>query len=338
MMMPTLGSGPSVRHFTGAIAIVLAAAGVVLLPLGAASASTVTVSAPTVQGANGSDVKVPISLSGASNLGALHVEITFDPRVLTGATVDAGKLAEGALLQSNDAPGRVRFGLATGAKIDGDGEIAIVHFKVVGPKGAQTPLAIELVQAWEATPERFEVKPVVQAGRFTVSGGSSSFPWWIVVAAVLAVLLLLFLLARRRRKGEPAAEGAVPPAGPPPSPPAPTGPPPSPPSSGATAPAATRFCPACGAPNAAGSRFCPSCGQPTQDTAPPTSWTPTHRAPPEGMAAWPTPDHTQAPIAQLDPNLAVAIRQHWGDWAEIVCENEWSGWVDARALIQNREN
>lgn len=325
------------RRFAGAIATVLAA-GVVLLPLGAASASTVTVSAPNVQGAKGSEVKVPISLSGASNLGALHVEITFDPRVLTGTTVDAGKLAEGALLESNDAPGRVRFGLATGGKIDGEGQIAIVHFKVVGPKGAQTPLAVELVQAWEATPERFEVKPVVQAGRFTVSG-PSSFPWWIVVIAVLVVLLLLFLLARRRRKGEPAAAGAVPPAGPPPpATPAPTGPPTLPPSSGGTAPAPTRLCPACGAPNAAGSRFCPSCGQPTQHTAPPTSWTPTHRAPPGGMPVWPTPDSTQPPIAQLDPNLAVAIRQHWGDWAEIVCENDWTGWVDARELIEKPQD
>ena len=62
-------------------------------------------------------------------------------------------------------------------------------------------------------------------------------------------------------------------------------------------------------------------------------WTPTHRAPPNGMPVWSTPDTTQLPIAHLNPDLPVSIREHWGDWAEIVCENNWTGWVDSRHLI-----
>ena len=42
---------------------------------------------------------------------------------------------------------------------------------------------------------------------------------------------------------------------------------------------------------------------------------------------------TQLPIAHLNPDLPVSIREHWGDWAEIVCENNWTGWVDSRHLI-----
>lgn len=58
----------------------------------------------------------------------------------------------------------------------------------------------------------------------------------------------------------------------------------------------------------------------------------THTAPAAGMDTWPTPG-SPTPGPRLDPHLPVQVRQLYGDWAEVVCTNGWSAWVDGRALV-----
>lgn len=70
-------------------------------------------------------------------------------------------------------------------------------------------------------------------------------------------------------------------------------------------------------------------GQPPDAAAP---YAATHRVPPEGFPAWPTPDPagTSTPLAG---NLDVEVIQRIGDWAQVRASNGWSGWVDARRLV-----
>jgi predicted lipid-binding transport protein (Tim44 family) len=61
-------------------------------------------------------------------------------------------------------------------------------------------------------------------------------------------------------------------------------------------------------------------------------WAPTHMVPAQGVGAWSTPDASSEPLTTLDPGLPVQVIERNGDWAAIVCENGWTGWVDGRLL------
>ena len=176
-------------------------AALLLLHAPPAHAASVTVTAPTAKGAKGAEVSIPITVTAAPGVGALHVELTYDDAVLEGLSVSGGKLASNALVDGNPIPGRLIMGLVSSDKIDGDGEVFVAKFRVLGEKGATSTLGLDKVQAWEATLDRLDIAVTAQPGTFTVAGGSSSFPWWIIAVAV-AVLLLLFLVWKRRRRDE----------------------------------------------------------------------------------------------------------------------------------------
>ncbi|MGW7088494.1 hypothetical protein ACWGH2_34010 [Streptomyces sp. NPDC054871] len=59
---------------------------------------------------------------------------------------------------------------------------------------------------------------------------------------------------------------------------------------------------------------------------------PTHVVPQDGLLAWEAPD-VNRPTAPLDALLPVQLVDRLGDWARIVCANDWSAWVDGRLLI-----
>ncbi|MGW1894358.1 hypothetical protein ACWCP6_29575 [Streptomyces sp. NPDC002004] len=59
---------------------------------------------------------------------------------------------------------------------------------------------------------------------------------------------------------------------------------------------------------------------------------PTHVVPQGGMQAWAAPD-TSRPTVPLDPLLPVRLVDRKGDWALILCANDWSAWVDSRLLV-----
>jgi hypothetical protein len=68
------------------------------------------------------------------------------------------------------------------------------------------------------------------------------------------------------------------------------------------------------------------------DRSKPAGWQPTHRVPPEGMKARAIPVADAGDVADLDPNLAVRLVEHRGEWANVLSADGWSGWVEARQL------
>lgn len=190
----------------------------VLLALlaGAALAATVTVSAPTVEAQAGNPVNVPIQMSGANGLGAVHLELTFDPAVLTAQEVTKGALAgNNALMESNiKEPGRVVIGIVSLDGITGDGTLASVNFNVVGDAGINSSLAWANNQAWERE-SHAEVLVNAQPGQVTIAAG---LPSWLIPVAVagtivlLVVLFFIFFASRRRKEPQPAyaAAGSAP--------------------------------------------------------------------------------------------------------------------------------
>ena len=66
--------------------------------------------------------------------------------------------------------------------------------------------------------------------------------------------------------------------------------------------------------------------------APPPGWTPTHRVPDGGLAAWAAPDTGERPAAELAAGLPVELVAERDGWASVRCSNGWMGWVDGRRL------
>lgn len=177
-----------------------------------AFAAAVTVTAPTLEAQAGNPVSVPIQLSGANGLGAVHLEMTYDPAVLTAQEVTKGALAgNNALMESNiKEPGRVVIGIVSLDGITGDGTLASVNFKVVGDAGVNSRLDWANNQAWERE-SHAEVLVNAQTGQVTIAAG---LPTWLIPAAIvgaivlLVVLFFMFFASRRRKEPQPAYAAA----------------------------------------------------------------------------------------------------------------------------------
>jgi hypothetical protein len=230
--------------------------------MGAASvwAGSVTVRVGSVEAAPEAVAEVPVTLEGSPGIGAMHLELTYDPALLAVESVEQGSLvASNALAAFNtEEAGRIVISLAAADEIAGDGTLAVARFLVRGDTGQTTALDLEYPQAWDG--EGFEVAVELEPGQLTV--GSSGLPLFLLAAlgllALVLILLAVVLLARRGRRRKPVAPVSVhptpqeqatlpkrqlPPGQQPPTP-------------------APKFCGHCGQPLEPGMRFCVQCGQP----------------------------------------------------------------------------
>ena len=121
-------------------------------------------------------VNVPIYLTGAENIGSLEFVLAYDPSVLEVAGVEAGGLAQSALFDyGTRSPGRLWAGLIDSDGINGDGPVAVVSFKVIGPGASTSPLALENVTTYDAS-SLLDILTNATSGSFTVDGQALSAP------------------------------------------------------------------------------------------------------------------------------------------------------------------
>jgi len=98
----------------------------------------------------GGQVEIPVEISGVNNLGALHLELTYDSQSLSAVSVKNGGAAKDAILEYNvNDPGKVVIGLVSVPGITKNGDIITVVFNV--QKGAtSTSLNLENIDAYDA--------------------------------------------------------------------------------------------------------------------------------------------------------------------------------------------
>ncbi len=203
-------------------------------------ASSVTLVVGSVGGASGSKAAVPINVRGAQQLGALQMELTYDPAVLDAPTVEKGSMPQEITVGSNVvSPGRLRVVMNASAResISGDGTLMKVVFLVKGQSGQQCDLRLEQVQAWDNTkPDAppYEMLVTVEPGKFTVGGAGLPVALIAGIGGAVVVLLVVVLVVATRKPR------------------------------GATARPAAATCGGCGAAIAPGARFCVNCGRPMQ--------------------------------------------------------------------------
>ena len=122
------------------------------------------------------NVNVPIHLTGAENIGSLEFVLTYDPSVLEVSGVEAGGLAQSALFDfGTRSPGRLWSGLIDSEGINGDGPIAVVSFKVVGPGASKSLLALENITTYDAS-SLLDILTNATSGSFTVDGRALTAP------------------------------------------------------------------------------------------------------------------------------------------------------------------
>jgi hypothetical protein len=166
-----------------------------------------TLSAPTARAASGQEVELPITLKGPSGIGALHLELVYDPSILECKTVEKGQLLNGnSLLEADSSQsGRLVVGIVSLDGIPGDGCVLKARFVTRGPAGQKTPLRLEHVEAWDGK-THLDLLAKVEAGEFTVvnAGLFSSWPW-LVGIGVAVLLLFTTIVAVQTRKAQPRA-------------------------------------------------------------------------------------------------------------------------------------
>lgn len=241
-----------IRPMTRLLATMLLLA-VALTGAAVSFAQSLTVAVEPAQAPSGQTVDIPILVQGSPGFAALHLEMTYDPAVLTVQEVEPGELVAGnALVAFNtDEAGRIIISVAASETIQGDGTLAVARFQVEGEQGRTSPLDLEYPKAWDES--GFDLVMEVESGAFTVGAN----PMSLILAAIACLLLLLFLLVvvllirrRRRRRAEPAPQ------------PQPQAPPVGSPQVPAATGQAPKFCGNCGQPLEPGKRFCIHCGHP----------------------------------------------------------------------------
>jgi hypothetical protein len=213
---PLVKHPPLPRHthqFAALVAVLLT----MLLTATPAHAAAVGITVPNVKASSGSQVKVPITVAGAPAMGALQLVMTYDATVLEPQSATKGKLvSDNSSVETSTQPGRFAITLLTTDSINGDGEVLVAQFKVLGKKGAKSTLGLDRVAAWQGDVNRFDIKMAPTSGEFEVGGGGG-FPWWIIAVIVAAVVVAYFVMRRRQTPAPvPAMAGGPPVSGAPP--------------------------------------------------------------------------------------------------------------------------
>jgi len=183
---------------------------VMLLGTAVVAQGTITVQVGAIGAPHDQDVEIPIEVKGASGVGAMHIELTYDPSVLSPIReVRSGDLAGGGLVVGNtNTPGRVMLSIAHANGFSGDGVVATVVGRVAGKDGASTALELQNVTA-----NHFQTKAAVATtvsnGTFTEGGAGGSLAIWGLFGLLAVVIAGAGAYAfTRRTTGRPAAAQA----------------------------------------------------------------------------------------------------------------------------------
>jgi hypothetical protein len=121
------------------------------------------------------EIKLPINITGANNIGSLHFELIYDREALTPVSVQRGALTGDALFSySIDTPGDVIVGMVSSKGISGDGPLATIIFRTTGKGKANQVLSVENTAAFDSSTLQ-EIIPSVTSGSFK-SGDNSFVP------------------------------------------------------------------------------------------------------------------------------------------------------------------
>lgn len=146
-------------------------------------------------------VVVPLAVADAQDLGGVDLVVAYDPAVLRFESAAPGSLAGRARVSANETgPGRIAIAVASPGSLTGTGPIAALTFVAVGPAGARSTVALEVVRA--VTIDGDQVPVQVVNGTVSVGGPGRTplSPFAAVGALAVAAASLRSVQASRRRR------------------------------------------------------------------------------------------------------------------------------------------
>lgn len=162
-----------------------------------AQAQPVSLSVAEASGGVGGTTTVPIVVSQPRGLGAVQVELVYDPAVLEVVGAEAGSLFSGLVDYNTTRPGTLVVAMAGNEGVQSGGELLQVSFRVLHE--GQSALALRSARVWEQETS-LELPVEVNNGSFS-AGAGFAFPTRLV--ALLVVVILLFVaikIARPKRR------------------------------------------------------------------------------------------------------------------------------------------
>jgi hypothetical protein len=170
--------------------------GLALLVSGAAAAQ-MTVSVDSASVSAGTNAVIPVKVSGASNLAAMDLVITYDPSVLQFFSADLGAISSNGMIETNIAtPGTLKIGLVDTKGISGDGTLINMQFNVIGTSGTTTQINPQVSGAWNL--DLVDIQTTVSGG--TIIVGGTKIPLSMVTVLGALCVAGVFLCVRKRRK------------------------------------------------------------------------------------------------------------------------------------------
>jgi hypothetical protein len=143
-------------------------------------------------------VIVPVDVRASGGLGALELEITYDPSVLEFVSVKGDALLDSALLEHQGLePGRVRLALVSSDPITEDGTLLVATFTALATTGT-TRVALEQAMAWDHE-NVFEMRVLAEGATLDLAPRGKA-PSTGLIAVVVAIVVLLVLVGRRGRR------------------------------------------------------------------------------------------------------------------------------------------
>ncbi|MDO9325855.1 MAG: cohesin domain-containing protein [Methanoregula sp.] len=167
------------------------------LLISGATAAAMTVSVDSASVSAGSKAIIPVKVSGASNLGAMDLVITYDPSVLTFSSADLGGLSTNGMIDSNSAtPGTVKIAIVDTKGVSGDGVLVNLAFTVVGKNGEKSPVNVQVTGAWNLN--LVDIQTSVSSGTISVGGAKSPLSIVSVIGAICVAVIFLGIQSRRK--------------------------------------------------------------------------------------------------------------------------------------------
>jgi hypothetical protein len=161
-----------------------------ILLISTATAAGVVVTVNSATAGTGTSATLPVSVSGASNLGAMDVVITYDPAVLKFSKAELGDLSTNGIVEANELQaGTTKISFADTKGISGDGTILKLTFDVIGAKGTTTNIGVS-AQAYG-----LDLKDIPT----TAKGGTVTAKSGIEMAVILLAIGLGIVAFSRRR-------------------------------------------------------------------------------------------------------------------------------------------
>jgi hypothetical protein len=170
--------------------------GLALLVAGTAAAPmAVSVDSATV--GVGAKAEIPVKVSGALNLGAMDIVITYDPAVLQFSRADLGEISTNGIIEENSAtPGTVKIGLVDTKGISGDGTLIKLQYNVIGKSGATTQVKPQVSGAWNL--DLVDIQTTNSGGTISIGGAKSPLSSVTVLGALCVAGAFLYIRNRRK--------------------------------------------------------------------------------------------------------------------------------------------